>query len=175
MLFVRVVDRLTMIAVAISAALVAFLMLAQVTEVILRSIGRPTTWAYDLSLSALLGVIFLGLAAAEGAHEHVAVDSLPLMLGKRWQAAIRLFNGVASLAFLGLVIWAGVAMAATSISQGRQTGGLFSMPSAIPESLLPIGAFLLALQIVARLISPRPSAADDVGRAGGVAPPGTEQ
>jgi TRAP-type C4-dicarboxylate transport system permease small subunit len=157
----RLIDWLSRSGLYLAAALVAFLMLTQVLEVVLRSIGRPTTWVYDLNLSALLGVVFLALADAERAGEHVAVDFLSGRIGGIGPRVLRIFNGVISVAFLLMLAWFGTLVALQSAEQGRMTGGLFSIPTAVPEALLPIGATILVLQTIVMLF--RGSSPEDDG------------
>lgn len=144
----RLIDRMSRLGVWIAAFLVAFLMVTQVAEVILRTLGHPTTWIYDVNLTALVGVIFLGLAGAEIHGEHVAVDFLTERIRGRRGQALRLVNALLTVAFLALLAWFGTEVALESIEQDRTTGGLFSIPAWIPESLLPIGSAMLALEIL---------------------------
>jgi TRAP-type C4-dicarboxylate transport system permease small subunit len=155
------IDQMSQLGLILSAGLVAFLMLTQVLEVTLRSLGHPTTWVYDLNLSALLGVVVLALADAERGGEHVAVDFLSNRIQGRVARALVVVNGVVALVFLVMLAWFGALVAVQSAEQGRETGGLFSIPTAIPEALLPIGAVVLVFQTLATMVrrvsgSPRP-------------------
>lgn len=149
--FVALVDRLSDWSLLASAALVSYIMVTQALEVVLRSIGRPTIWVYDLNLAAVVGVVFLGIAGAEKAREHIAVDFITARLSERTNRILYAANAAFALLLLGLVSWFGISIVAESIRQGRTMGGLFPIPTAIPEAALPFGAILLALQTVADL------------------------
>jgi TRAP-type C4-dicarboxylate transport system permease small subunit len=179
------IDRLSVAGLVVSASLVAFLMTTQVLEVVLRSVGRPTTWVFDLNLTALLGVVFFGLAGAELGSEHVAVDFLAGKARGAVRRALVLINGSATVVFLLMLVWFGTNLALESLRQGRTTGGLFSIPQAIPEGLLPLGALLLAAQTIVQIVrvwtgapdAPEPAhdvAGDEIGSGGDIVLPPAE-
>jgi TRAP-type C4-dicarboxylate transport system permease small subunit len=146
--FAGFIDRLSHAALILSTLLVIYLMVTQTLEVVLRSLGRPTTWVFDLNLVAIVGVVFLGLAGAEQGREHVAVEFLAGRFAGRARQVLLVVNGGFALLLLGLLGWFGALVALQSLEQGRTTGGLFPVSAAIPEGMLPIGAVLLGLQII---------------------------
>jgi TRAP-type C4-dicarboxylate transport system permease small subunit len=150
--FERLVHRLGHWSLIVCTGLVIYLMVTQSIEVILRALGHPTTWVYDLNLVAIVGVVFLGLAGAERAGDNVAVDFITDKLSARTNRVLKIVNSLFGLAFLALLIWFGIGLVSESLHHNRTTGGLFSIPAAIPQASLPIGGLLMALQMVVDLI-----------------------
>jgi TRAP-type C4-dicarboxylate transport system permease small subunit len=171
-----IVDRLSDWALAASTVLVLYLMATQTLEVVLRSLGRPTTWVFDLNLIAIVGVVFLGLAGAERGREHVAVEFLSDRFQGRTRRLLILVNGAFALTLLAMLTWFGLLVALESIAQGRTTGGLFPVSAAIPEGMLPLGATLLWLQILVDMYralrsgAPPPSTTSELETAAGDIP-----
>jgi TRAP-type C4-dicarboxylate transport system permease small subunit len=162
-LFERLVHRLGHWSLIACTVCVIYLMVTQTIEVVLRAFGRPTTWVYDINLVVIVGVVFLGLAGAERAGDNVAVDFITEKLSQRTNRVLKVVNSILILLFLALLIWFGIGVVMESLHQGRTTGGLFRIPSALAQSTLPLGATLMALQVIVdlvRVFRPLPGQAD---------------
>lgn len=162
--FEDVVHRLGQLALLAATALVAYIMVTQVLEVVVRALGHPTTWVYDFNLAAIVGTVFLGIAGAERAGDNINVDFFTERLGPRANRVLTVFNGILALVFLAILIWFGMAVVLESIHHNRTLGSLVHLPAALPEASLPIGGTLMALQIIVNLVRvfhPRPGAAEE--------------
>jgi C4-dicarboxylate transporter, DctQ subunit len=150
--FERVVHWLGQAALLAATGLVVYIMVTQMIEVVVRAAGHPTTWVYDFNLAAIVGTVFLGIAGAERAGDNINVDFFTERLSARANRILAVINALLALLFLAILIWFGIAVVLESIHHGRTLGSLAHLPSALPEASLPIGAGIMALQVVVGLV-----------------------
>lgn len=149
-------DRLLTWAVMAGGALgslaIAVMLISSVFEMVARKLGHPTLWSYDMNIYALLVLTFLTLAAVERDGEHMNVDLFSDHLPASVTRVIYVITGLVSLAFVLLLAWEGWRVAQESATYGRTAGGGVKVAAAAVEMLVPIGAILLALELVRRLV-----------------------
>ncbi len=132
------------------SALLLALMTAVVTyEIVMRYVfGRPTLWAHDVSVYALLWFAFLGLAPAERGGHHIRVD----LFYRRLPPAARRWTGLGMhlllAAFAALATWSGAEMVAQSVRFGRSSLSLLAVPMWVPQLSLPVGMALLTVEFL---------------------------
>ncbi|MBT9143136.1 MAG: hypothetical protein DDT29_01535 [Dehalococcoidia bacterium] len=123
-------------------------------EVVMRAaFGRPTVWAFELSIM-LWGAYFVLLPAwthKEGGH--VALDVISSRFPLRIKAIIDLvFCLVLCFTWVGALVLAGTDFAATSWGIREGTGSPWNPPIYPLKTMLPIGFALLGIQCLARFI-----------------------
>ncbi len=135
---------------ALGAAMVGLGLMAFFTcyQVVMRFIfDQPSTWSEVLVRSVMIWTVYLAAAAAfrEGAviAAEILVRSVPRPLGK----ALQIVAGIASMAFLLVVVWTGIEMVDRTSSQ-RLAGLGFSISWIYLA--LPIGGALAALAVLVR-------------------------
>lgn len=137
-------------AAAACLALLAIVILAEVISVWLLNKSLEFSWEYGAFFMA--GAFFLGLGQTfkQGGHVRVGIlaEHLP-------PSAARLLDLVATI--LGLLIAAFLTLALfgltwSSFIDGSRTFTATATPLAIPQAVITVGALILTLQLLARLI-----------------------
>lgn len=122
-------------------------------EVISRYIfNSPTTWAYDVSIYfvGLMVMLAGGYALLENAH--VAIDVFAERLPSRAKKLIDLLLDIILLFSVGILLWKGWNQALYSIKINEHYTSLLSPPIYPLKMAIPVGAFLLLLQGLAKTI-----------------------
>jgi C4-dicarboxylate transporter DctQ subunit len=144
-------DRIGHLMGAVSVCIISLLALPMVYDVVMRTAGHPTIWAYEMTTYALITATFLANALAfnEGRHFRVTV-----LLRRSHRTAILLerFSNVVVLGFALLLFVSGWEFAAAAYRIDQHSATLLSMPLYIPRSVVPLGASGLTLQALSKLI-----------------------
>ena len=156
----RLFERLTLQLGVLSG----FATLAMMVVVVLDVSGRalfnaPIPGANESAELLLVGMIFLGLAAAQRQRQHfaieIAVQHLP-PAAKRW---VTLGGWLVSLAIVGLLAWLSAKQAWASMLRAEASYGTISFPIWPARMVVAFGLGLLALQLAVdslRLLRGRP-------------------
>lgn len=115
-------------------------------------LSDPLLWPEDVTGWTLVGLIMLGVAEAYRRGDHIAIDLLAATLPKRWTPLQKLWSHLAVLAFavvLGLSAWEAVHFARDF---GSYTTSNVEIPAWIPQAPMVLGALLLGLTAVAKII-----------------------
>jgi TRAP-type mannitol/chloroaromatic compound transport system permease small subunit len=136
---------------------VALLLLAifalLIAEVFFRYVaGAPKVWTGELTqlLFGLYAVLSGGYIMAHGGH--VNVDILYSRLPRRARAAIDVFTSFLFLVFVGALLYFGSALAWESTSFWETSQSAWDPPIWPVKLAIPIGAALLLLQGIAKLL-----------------------
>lgn len=122
-------------------------------EVISRSIfGKPTTFATELSIYAIIGSCFLGGAYAVRTYSHIAVDLLINAVNDMWKIILAYISNALGLVFSIIFTIYGFLHVAKTYSLGTTSTSLLRIPMYIPELLLPIGGVLLVIAFILQII-----------------------
>jgi TRAP-type C4-dicarboxylate transport system permease small subunit len=122
-------------------------------EVVMRyGFRAPTIWATELITFVFAGYIFLGAGYTLLHRDHVGMDILYNRLPARAQAALDVLTAVFALLYCGVLIATGWDTAWQALLTGRTTGTDWNPPLFPAAVLLPIGAGLLLLQALAKLV-----------------------
>lgn len=147
----RLSDAVTGVAEYAAATATGAIALLVASEVVARYVfGAPTLWSQDLCIYLMLWAAFLGLAPAERAGEHIRVDLMLTKLPPRARHWIEIITYLAVAGFATLVAWTGAEAAMQSYQYGRRSLSLFSVPMWIPQSCVPVGMGLMAIEAVKR-------------------------
>ena len=122
-------------------------------EVVARYLfNRPTIWAHELSAMVFGAYIILGGAYLLSAGRHVNMDLIYGFLSPRKKALIDIITFWFFALFCVALVWKGGDTAWYSLSIREQARTMWSPPLYPIRLILPIGAFLLLLQGVAKFI-----------------------
>lgn len=122
-------------------------------EVVSRYIfNNPTMWAHGTSQRLFATYYILAGAYVLRNDQHVKVDILFDRLSVRKQAILSLFGSVFLFAFCGVLLWKGIDFAWTSLIQLEPDETPWRAPLYPFKMMVPIGAFLILLQGLAKCI-----------------------
>lgn len=150
---VRAIDLLSDSAGALSA--VALLVMTGIVcyEIVSRyGFNAPTYWGSDIVTYMLVGMTFVGLAAAQRGGEHVRVELLIEAAGPRWHTRLDVFANWLGLLFVLFVAWQMGLFNALEFKNDTRDWGLLSTPQWIPQLPVTIGLCLFALAIFADIV-----------------------
>lgn len=118
-----------------------------------RLLGEPTIWTHEIIAYCFAGAVLLTIGYTLKHKAHANVDILYDYLPPRAQAILDL---VAYTFFLGIfvafLLYFGIKFAATSWSIMERTPSAFNFYIFPAKTMLPVGVFLLALQMISDVI-----------------------
>lgn len=138
-------------------ALSGFAVLAMMVVIILDVGGRamfnlPVAGGNELSELLLVGLIFLGLAAAQQRRQHYTVDIAMHLFGPTARRVLDIGGLLLSLAVVALLAWLSAQQAWTATVQGEASYGTISFPIWPARIVIAFGLGLLALQLAIDII-----------------------
>ncbi len=140
------VGRITSFLVMVLVSIVGYEIVSRVM------FNNPTRWVHELSGFFLLACAMLGGGYALLHKAHVNVDILYSRFSPRIRAIIDLLTYMVFFLFCGLLVWKSGQHAWFSLSTGETSTSTW-MPLIGPvRALIPIGAFLVLLQGLAKFI-----------------------
>ncbi|MBU1208351.1 MAG: TRAP transporter small permease subunit [Pseudomonadota bacterium] len=122
-------------------------------EVFMRYVVKqPTIWAWDLNIQLSAAVILLGGGYTLMENGHVAVDILVMNMSPKRRALLDLITS--PFFFLGfcILLWYGWEIGWASFQAREAMPTIWAPPYYPIKLLIPIGAFLLLIQGVAKFI-----------------------
>ena len=152
--FAKWFDRLNDSLAFIAGGVIALSSLIVIYEVTMRYlIRRPTTWVNDVSEIFLVYCTFLGTAWVLRMGGHIKIDILIVLMKKRGQVIMGIIQDILSLFFCVVFTWISWdSFWDAVITQERTAGGLFSVPLWPVYMVIPLGAFLLCLQLIRQIV-----------------------
>ncbi|WP_099867582.1 TRAP transporter small permease [Pararhizobium haloflavum] len=148
--FLAVERRLTRTALELAIIAMALVVALTFYQVVTRFVlGHPSAWSEVAARSAMIWMVFLGLAAAFRMGSMIAVDLLVDLSPPAMRRIVHMIVGVASLVFLAILIWYGTAMALRVRSQNL--AGM-SITIAWVYAALPAGSALALFGVIARMM-----------------------
>ncbi|WP_417769163.1 TRAP transporter small permease [Stappia sp.] len=148
--FFAVERRVTRVALELSIFALAVIVALTFYQVVTRFVfGHPSAWSEVAARSAMMWMVFLGLAAAFRQGAMIAVDFLLDVGPKPLRVVLIVLIGIASLAFLALLVWYGTAMA---MRVQRQNLAGLEISIAWVYAALPAGAAFAVPGVIARMI-----------------------
>jgi TRAP-type mannitol/chloroaromatic compound transport system permease small subunit len=151
--FLKRIDRISELSGRIVSYLVLFLVAVILFEIVARYVFQsPTIWVHETA-QMIYGayVILLGAYVLQRGG-HVNVEILYGRFKPRTRAAIDLFTWLLFFYFCGLLLWKGGEMAWESLLLGETEPTSFAPPVYPIKMTIPIGAFLILLQGLAKFI-----------------------
>jgi len=122
-------------------------------EVVVRYIFKsPTLWAHELSSMIFGTFIIIGGAFTALKNSHVNMDLVHRSLRTRSRALLDLLTFFIALAFMLTLLWFGGKSAIKSVMTLEHASTQWAPPLYPFRLMLPLGAFLLILQLIAKFI-----------------------
>ena len=146
--------------------LLASLAVVVVVGVGFRKAGAALVWYDEVASILLAWLTYYGAALAALRRAHIGVPTLAKRLHGRARFAIVLLAEVAVVAFFAAVAWAGWQV--VRVLEGTSLVSLPSVPAALAQSVIPIGAVLF---IVAQLLGLKDALAEVETRDAEAPPP----
>ena len=122
-------------------------------EVISRSFfHKPTAWATELSVYAVIGSCFLGSAFAVRTYSHITVDLLINNVNDRLKTLLAYISNALGLLFSVIFTLYGFLHVMKTYSLGVTSSSLLRIPMYLPELVLPVGGVLLCIAFILQII-----------------------
>lgn len=134
---------------------IAAVVLVMAYEVFCRYVlVAPTDWALEVSTYLLAASVCLGGAYTLREQAHVGMELVYAKMSRRGRRIVQRVSMVGIFFFAAVLFWYGLKEVRTAILFNETSLTPLAMPLAYPLSLMPIGAFLLALQSIETFIYP---------------------
>ncbi|MDG2281838.1 MAG: TRAP transporter small permease [Longimicrobiales bacterium] len=126
----------------------AALAIVVVVGVVFRKSGASLIWYDEIASILLAWLTYYGAALAALNRAHIGMPTLVDRMKGVQRTVVVLFGEVCTLAFFGLLTWAGIRV--LTVLGGTTLVSLPSVPMSLAQSVIPIGSVLF---IVAQLLS----------------------
>lgn len=140
---------------AFIGAALAFTSLLLFANVVLRYVFlAPISWAEEVTLYAMVWIVFIGGSVAVRGRGHMAIDLLPLVLSPANRRRLAIFVALLALAFFAVFFWYS-GQHVLRIRSSAQTTPVMGAPMWLAYLAMPVGSLLMGLrtvQLVARLL-----------------------
>jgi len=124
------------------------MMFGNVVDVILReAFNKPIAGIIELSELAVVMITFLGLAYTQLQRGHVRVEVLLSRFSDRTQSRMNIIDLLLALAFFALLTYVSGQLAMKSVLIREIRYGLIPFPIWPAKIMVPVGTFLLCLQL----------------------------
>ena len=151
----RWLGRLLALAAALAALLMIFCAASFAYGILVRWItGGSATWPVDMAGHTLVYIVLLAAAEAFRRNEHINVDLLVVNLPPRARVVADKWASLVVLATSLVLLWTGVSMVSFSRSINLHTSDYVELPLYLVQLAMPVGALLLVLVALRRLIGP---------------------
>ena len=114
--------------------------------------GSPFSWAEELMLFLMILGVFTGAVAVTWRNIHIRIDTLIDRLPPTLRRVVSVIATLASIAILSIVMVASFRLVALLASMDQRSDALHA-PSWIPQSFVTIGLGLMALMMLAKLVT----------------------
>jgi TRAP-type mannitol/chloroaromatic compound transport system permease small subunit len=141
----------------VSGKLASFLVLGSLFtvfyEIAMRYVfNMSQSWTFEMS-TFLFGTTFvLAGAYALKYNAHVRIDLFYMRLSTRNKALVETITSILLFAFIGVLIWKGWEFGWRALVLNEHTDSAWAPPRWPIKMVIPVGAFLLLLQGIVRLI-----------------------
>lgn len=147
------IDSLIKLGAYISGLLIVVATFMIFYEILARTFfNKPTIWATELSIYAIIGSCFLGSAYAVRTYSHITVDLLINNVNDRLKTVLAYLTNAMGLVFSIIFTYAGFHHSMNTYELGVTSASLLRIPMYLPELLLPIGGVLLCLAFILQII-----------------------
>ncbi len=146
-------DLVSTVLAAFAAALTLSIAVVIISEIVARSVFNYSfSFAWEYSAYAMGAAMFGGMAFTLRTGGHIRVSLLASALPKGVAKAVDVLCTLVAIGFSGFISKALVELAWKSYLSGSTAPSITATPLVIPQGLIALGALLLTLQFVARLV-----------------------
>jgi TRAP-type mannitol/chloroaromatic compound transport system permease small subunit len=151
--FLRIIDTIS----DWSGKIICLLVIPMIAIIVYDAVARyafnaPTNWAYETVTFLFAGLGILGGAYVLYRRAHVGMDIIYSRLSPRQQAILDLLTSFFFFLFCSILLWKGAEYAWTSLKLRETTTSAFAPPLYVIKMTIPVGAFLIILQGLAKFI-----------------------
>ncbi len=114
-------------------------------------LAAPTDWAGELNQYLLCAMSMLGGAYCLIQDQHVRVDFIYRRCSLRQRAILEFCTWWMAALFCVILVWWGGELALDALLKDKRSSGLMEMPLFPSQVMIPLGALLLLVQIIARM------------------------
>jgi len=152
-LILAVIDTINRAIPILAGASYVFVMLIVLYEVIARSaFHQPTSWVQVLATLVTASAMILSGGYVLLRSDHIRIDLIFDRFNARKKAVFDLLTSPFFFFYVGLLIYVGTKFAMNSWEKDEHYRGLWPVPIYPFKTIIPLGAFLLFLQGVAKLV-----------------------
>lgn len=140
------------------SAITGWLMLAMMTilliDVLWRSVFRPLQGMAELSVFVMMIVVYLGFSRCEEHHDHVRLEFLVDMVGRRVRTAMVVLSRLLAAVTVLAMAWAVATDAWTAYLTNDSIEGMISLPIWPTKFVMVIGMAVFSIQIILNIFKP---------------------
>ena len=115
-----------------------------------RFLGRPTIWSDEILSYCFCATIMLTIGYTLRHKAHVKIDIFPKRLSEKGQATLEIITFIVFIGFFTIVfLWKSIHFAGISWIRLERSPSAFNFFVFPAKTLLPVGAFLLLIQLLA--------------------------
>lgn len=150
-LFRRVVEGVNALFTAIACVLVAAIGIIVVWATLARSFGTPVIWAHDYAQIAFVYVVFLSLAPALQAGQHVTVELFEGLVPRVFRKYLDHVAAIACIVFGAVFFWYLWQLTARSFGDNRLANAVVVVQLKWIQVIGPVGVLQFVLTALLRL------------------------
>jgi len=131
--------------------LLGFMLFSVCLEVVLRYVvGRPTVWVTEITGYLLVYIPFLVAAWVLRREGHVRMDLVLNQLSPKTQSLVNVITSIVGAIVCLLIAWYGIKVTWDHYQTGFLTMTLLMLPKWPLLAVIPVGSFLLFIQLLRR-------------------------
>lgn len=159
----RLIERTILALGVIGGILTFFIMILVLADVTGRAaFNSPVAGSTEAAVLLMIGLIFLGMPAAQQRGQNFRIAFLHDLLSGRALVALKVFNGLACTALTATLTYFTTKIAIGSIAAGEVSYGIVSFPVWPSRALIAFGLACLTLQFLIDTIRALTGSAPDV-------------
>jgi TRAP-type C4-dicarboxylate transport system permease small subunit len=113
----------------------------------------PSDWQDEMAIFLLVGATFLSAAWVQQFRGHVGIQALSALLSPRADGIRRYLSDIATLVFCTFFSWKSWTLLIEAVHDGQTSNSAWGAPLWIPYGSMALGTTVLALQLLAQVIS----------------------
>jgi C4-dicarboxylate transporter, DctQ subunit len=114
--------------------------------------GLALDWTFEVITFLVIWAVFLAAARLVTVGGHIRIDFVLQRVGPSAQRRFALFSAALALAVAILLLWSGVLVVSEAARWGETSSSTLRVPLWIYYLSLPVGAGLMALRLVLRIV-----------------------
>ncbi len=157
LLFEGVVERANALFTAVACVLIAAIGIIVVAATLSRTFGLSLIWAHDYAQIAFVYVVFLSLAPALQAGQHVTVELFESLVPKPLRKYLDHVAALACIVFGAVFLWYLWQLTARSFADNRLANAVIAVQLKWIQIIGPIGVLQFVLTAVLQLVQAQQS------------------
>lgn len=151
--FVAIIEKINLVMGRLVAPLTLLITFFVLWEILARYLfNAPTTWSNEVNQYLLCALVMIGGGYTLKNRAHTRVDIIYLKMGRAKKEWVEIISGLMVLLFCCPMIYFGTVIAYEAYVQGETSVSAAQLVLWPSQAMVPLGAFLLALQALANLV-----------------------